>query len=224
MENNKTLIPGAIIVAGLLIAGAVYYNGSGGNLGNGDTHESPDGGIVLSEVTENDHILGNPDADIFIVEYSDIDCPFCQRFHNTMHEVIDNYPDGEVAWVYRHFPLTQLHPQAALKAEATECVAELGGNDAFWNYLDILFERDEDASALRDIAVEVGVDSEAFDECVESGRHQEAVRDNFNDAQRAGGTGTPYSVIVSDGTAIAPINGAQEFANITQVIDTLLSN
>jgi protein-disulfide isomerase len=91
----------------------------------------------LKPVTAADHIRGDINAPVKIVEFSDIDCPFCKRFHSTMQEVMKTYGDsGKVAWVYRHFPLTQLHPDAANKAEASECVAELGGNDKFWAFVD----------------------------------------------------------------------------------------
>lgn len=93
----------------------------------------------ISPVSAADHIRGDINAPVKIIQYSDIDCPFCKRFHGTMQEVMDSYgKDGKVAWVMRHFPLTQLHPDAFNKAEASECVAELGGNDKFWKFVDTL--------------------------------------------------------------------------------------
>jgi protein-disulfide isomerase len=91
----------------------------------------------VNPVTESDHIKGNPTADIVIVEYSDFDCPFCGRFHATLEQIVANNDD--VAWVYRHFPLAQLHPNAAAVAAAAECVAKLNGNDAFWTFADGYF-------------------------------------------------------------------------------------
>lgn len=87
----------------------------------------------------DEHILGNLNAKIIIVEYSDPECPFCKVFHNTMHQVVDN-GSGEIAWVYIHYPIPQLHPKAFHEAEATECAWEQGGNKAFWKYMDKLFE------------------------------------------------------------------------------------
>lgn len=93
----------------------------------------------MSPVTDKDHIKGDINAPVKIVEYSDIDCPFCKRFHTTMQEIMDSYgKDGKVAWVYRHFPLTQLHPDAFNKAEASECITAKGGNDKFWSFVDAL--------------------------------------------------------------------------------------
>ncbi|MCI0542492.1 thioredoxin domain-containing protein [bacterium] len=92
-------------------------------------------------VNPGEHILGNPNAEIFIIEYSDLECPFCKRFHETMKQAMEQYgKDGQVAWVYRHFPLDAIHNKARKEAEATECAGELGGNDMFWKYTNKLME------------------------------------------------------------------------------------
>src|SRR5690606_34807350 len=102
--------------------------GSANNLNEGDASANLEN---IAPVTADDHIRGNPNAPLMIVEYSDFDCPYCKSFHVTMQKIIEEYgPSGKVAWVYRHLPLTSLHPSAAYIAETSECVAELGGNDA----------------------------------------------------------------------------------------------
>ena len=93
---------------------------------------------TLPPITEQDHRQGAIGSPITIIEYSDLQCPFCKRFHDTMNEIKDRY-DDQVTWVYRHLPLLSLHPDAGKLAEATECVAELGGNDAFWKFTDLIF-------------------------------------------------------------------------------------
>jgi len=93
----------------------------------------------MRPVSADDHILGDINSEIIVVEYSDLDCPFCKVFHPTMHQVVEK-SEGKVAWVYRHYPIPQLHPNAPKKAEETECAWELGGNDAFWKYADKVFE------------------------------------------------------------------------------------
>jgi protein-disulfide isomerase len=95
--------------------------------------------IAINPITDEDHIRGNQDAAVKIVEYSDFGCPYCARFHQTMKQVTNNYDASEVAWVYRHFPIPQLHPQAPRLARASECAADLGGQEAFWTFADEVF-------------------------------------------------------------------------------------
>lgn len=90
-------------------------------------------------VTADDHIIGSLDNPIKIVEYSDFDCPFCTRMHETLVEIVAE--NSDVSWVYRHFPLDSLHPNARTIANISECVAQEGGNDAFWTFADGYFTR-----------------------------------------------------------------------------------
>jgi len=92
----------------------------------------------MYRVLNSDHILGEREAQVYLIEYSDFQCPFCQRFHPVTKQVLEEY-DGEVSVVYRHFPLDQIHPLARGAAEASECAAELGGNEAFWGFVDAAF-------------------------------------------------------------------------------------
>ncbi|MEK7208139.1 MAG: thioredoxin domain-containing protein, partial [Patescibacteria group bacterium] len=175
-----------------------------------------------------DHIKGNPNAELVIVEYSDTECPFCKRFHETMQQVIDEYgKSGKVAWVYRHFPLEQLHAKARSEAEATECAAELGGNTGFWKYLDELFRVTPSndglpAAELAGIAGRAGLDRAAFEACRASGRHAKRVQTDYSDAVASGGSGTPWSIILAKDGKKVPINGAQPYETVKQTIDALL--
>jgi protein-disulfide isomerase len=129
--NIKVAVPGALPYASLkaLID----------QLLAGESPESADPNIQITPLDkENDWIRGNADGKVSIIEFSDIDCPYCARHHDTMKQLMTEYGD-QISWVYRHFPLTQLHPDAFHKAEAAECAGELGGNEIFWQYLDILF-------------------------------------------------------------------------------------
>lgn len=226
--NQKVFVPVAIVIAGALIAGALFFAGrsaapdQGGN-GGGQVKDVP-------ALGSNEHILGNPEADILIVEYSDIECPFCKQFHVTMQQIIDEYgPSGEVAWVYRHFPLQQIHPNAPRIAEASECVAELGGNAQFWSFIDEVFavapgnERFP-LNQLTATAQKVGIDGTSFDECLASGRHQKTIETQFNDALASGGNGTPHNVIVIQSTGEnIPLPGAQPYATVKNIIDSILA-
>lgn len=90
--------------------------------------------VVNQVITDKDRSQGNPEtAKATIIEYSDIDCPFCQRLHPTLQSLVD---EGKIVWIYRHSPIAQLHPDAYNKAIIAECAAETGDIDAFWKYLD----------------------------------------------------------------------------------------
>lgn len=203
--ENKFSIPLAIVIAGLLISGSLYITRDGArtgevvaNVGSAVTEEIP-----LTPLSDDDHVLGSPEADVLIFEFSDTECPFCKQFHNTLHRVIDTYGrDGEVAWVYRHFPIDELHSKARKEAEATECAAELGGNTGFWKYIDRLYEITPsndglDSAKLSEIATYAGLDKARFESCLASGRYSEKVEANYQDAVAALGRGTPHSVLVS---------------------------
>jgi protein-disulfide isomerase len=223
-QPNKFLIPLAIVVAGAMIAGAIYVGG--GKQPNPSTSLGTSNQVKIAEVTEKDHIRGNPNAEVVIVEYSDTECPFCKVFHNTMKQVVNDY-QGRVAWVYRHFPIRELHSKAIKESEATECVAELGGNNAFWTYLDKIFETTPsndmlDPAELPRIAAAVGINETAFNECLSSGRYTERVEKSVEEAVKAGARGTPYSLIMVNGENKGIINGAEPLANVKAKIDALL--
>ncbi|OGY48888.1 MAG: hypothetical protein A3D39_01200 [Candidatus Buchananbacteria bacterium RIFCSPHIGHO2_02_FULL_39_17] len=180
---------------------------------------------AMAPITDQDWIRGNRNAKISIVEYSDLECPFCKRHHPTMQKLIAEYGD-QVNWVYRHFPLTSLHPKAPKEAEATECAGEQGSNDAFWKYVDRLFEitpanNGLDPAELPKIAEYIGLNKTKFDECLNSGKYAAKVQAHAQDAVAAGGTGTPYNVIVAGDQKI-PVNGAVPFEQFKAVIDPLL--
>lgn len=216
-QSNFLTIPLAIVVAGIVIAGAIFFGGRGGGTA---VNKQPDAAaqpaavaVALRDVSAGDHIRGNPDATITLVEYSDTECPFCKAFQATMQKLMDEYgKNGSLAWVYRHFPLDQLHPKARKEAENVECAAEIGGNAGFWNYLDRIFEitpsnNGLDAGELPKIATLLKLDEKKFNECVASGKYAEKVQKDYEDGERAGATGTPFNVLVLK-TALTPTQEA----------------
>ncbi len=228
-EESRQLIPAAIIIAGALIAGAIYMGGSKpeNSVGTSNNGTPSTDSLVIEKISSRDHILGNQNAKVVVVEYSDLECPFCKAFHSTMHQIMDTYSDDEVAWVYRHFPIASLHSKAPKEAEATECAAELGGNSAFWAYTDRLIEKTEsnnrlDLAQLPIIAGEIGLDVESFTQCLDSGKYTEAIKEDVVAAAKAGARGTPYSVIITKDGKKVVINGAESFASIKAKIDTLI--
>ncbi len=208
-NSNALTLPVAIVIAGALIGGAVLIANNGGGT---TTEEKPaaqqikpqtTSDVTIAPISGDDWILGSPEAPITIVEYSDTECPFCKNFHTTMQSVIDSYgKNGEVSWVYRHFPLTQLHPRAPKEGEALECAGELGGNKGFWDYTNRLYEitpanNGLDPARLPEIAGDVGLDKDAFATCLSSSKYADTVQSEYDDATRGGGRGTPFSVFVS---------------------------
>lgn len=232
MNENKLFVPISILIAGLIIAGAVFFTKEGSSTPNTNEDGQPLKQVEVKPVNDSDHIRGNKDAEITIVEYSDFECPFCAKFHDTMEQIMADYEStGKVAWVYRHFPLDQIHPDARPAAEASECVAELGGDDAFWNYSKLLFANAPSSLTsdnLKANALSIGIDENAFNSCVSEGRYKAKVEDNYQSglelAKNDRNFGTPYSVVVSkkDGTQVT-IPGAQSYTVIKQLIDTILA-
>jgi protein-disulfide isomerase len=152
-----------------------------------------------------DHIFGDPNAPISLIEYSDYECPFCKRFHETAKEIVKIY-DGKVNWVYRHFPLSFHNPGAQKEAEASECANELGGNDAFWKYTDAIYERTQSngkgfpLTGLVPLAKELGLDEKRFTQCFESGRHEARVKEDVDEGGKIGITGTPANILLHNET------------------------
>lgn len=223
--NKNTLsIPLAIVCAGAMIAVSIYAVGAKNTSNLGANNPTPIKTDV-QPITSEDRLLGNPEAEVIVVEYSDLECPFCKIFHSTMHEVINAY-DGKVAWVYRHFPIVELHPKALKEAEASECAAEQGGNTAFWKYIDQVFATTEannslDPAELPRIASSLGLSVESFNECLSSGRYTEKIKQSVNDAVASGARGTPFSIIIKGKDQVI-INGAESFADVKAKIDSVL--
>ena len=203
-KQKDRLLPASILIAGVLISVSVVYS-TGKKSIEGDTLK---GNLVdaaspekMAEVTSADHIRGSVHAPVLVVEFSDLECPFCKAFHGTMQTIVKEY-EGEVAWVYRHFPIDSRHPKARKEAEATECAAELGGNDGFWKYVDRLFELTPsnnglDPALLPKIAEDVGLDKAKFESCLASVKYAVKIQTHLDDALASGAGGTPYSVVIT---------------------------
>ena len=234
-QTTALTISIAIVIAGALIAGAVYLGTSKGSSTTAGNNQQPQqvaqqtGDLEqMKSISKDDHIRGNPDAPVKIVEYSDTECPFCKRFHGTMQEVMNEYSkDGKVAWVYRHFPLDQLHSKARKEAVALECANEQGGNDKFWSYADRLYEitpanNGLDPAELPKIAQYVGLDVAKFNTCLASTKYDAHIEDDVQNATATGGNGTPWSIVVDKNGKKYPLSGAQPYASVKQLIDLAL--
>lgn len=168
-----------------------------------------------------DHIRGNEDAAVTIVEFSDIECPFCARFHDTMKQIVDAYGD-DVRWVYRHFPLTSIHPNAVTAANASECAAEQG---KFWEFTDLAFANQASGlstTALRGFAQQAGLNLSNYDDCLSERRYQDKVNADARNAQETGGRGTPHSIVIGPNGETQVISGAQPYAVVEQMVQQYL--
>ena len=176
---------------------------------------------VTITLKSDDHIRGDAKAPITLVEYSDLECPFCKRFHPDMQRLMQEYA-GKVAWVYRHFPLS-FHQNAQKEAEATECAGKLGGNDKFWAYTDKIFERTTSngtgfaLTALVPLAQELGLNEAKFKACLESGEFAAHVQTDIQEGTSFGVNGTPTTFVNGQ-----PVTGAVPYEQLKAVVDGLL--
>lgn len=169
------------------------------------------------------HIRGNKDAEVYLIEYSDLQCPYCSVFHETAKQVVEEY-DGRVAWVYKHFPLDSIHPDARPAALGSECVASLGGDEAFWSFVDEVFANQETVmDKLSDVAVGLGIDKGAYETCVSSGSFADAVESDYQAGLDAGVTGTPGNFVVNKNGEVWNVYGAVPYASLKEVIEEALN-
>jgi len=231
-KNSSSIIPIAIIAGFAMVAIAIFFTNQGGAERTAVTQnqqteqdELTDG--VARPVDDTDYILGNPNAPIVMIEYSDYDCPFCKQYQRTMHQIMDEYGvTGRIAWVYRQFPIAEIHPNAPQISEAALCVGDIAGNDAFWTFSDLIFDkRDIDeltnVTKLGEYAQVSGVDLAQYSSCMNDGRMKQAVEDSIRDGYDAGARGTPYTIL-QVGNQQAVINGAQPYDVVKGIIENLI--
>lgn len=211
----------AILVSGLLIAGSILFvNMHPAQPAVADANQLP-ANVNVPAPNANDHIIGSLSAPLVLVEYSDFQCPYCQMVYPTLKQIVDS-SGGQIAWVYREFPLTSIHPQAQPAALAAECISHELGNDAFWKFADTIFTDQSKMSPAyyAQLAAQFGADPATFAKCVSSGQYQSVLDQGTQEAEQNGGTGTPFTVIVGNGVQV-PVVGAQPLANFTSVINAI---
>lgn len=227
---------------GILIVGAILF---------ALPNKSPTGNVIAdngaalpqvkSQVSiDDDAILGDPNAKVTIVEFSDYQCPFCRKFWTeTLPPIRSEYIDtGKVNLVYRDFPLTSIHPAAMVAAQATECVREQGGDEAYYEMHDKIFEESNildggdaltgpvrgtaqfGATELKQWAKELGYD---ISSCLDSGKYANEVQADLADGSSVGIQGTPGFFIGNDKEGYTLVSGAQPYSAFKQVIDAALA-
>lgn len=233
--NVVYLLVGLLVVAsfllGMLFTEVRYLKNGGGNTVLSATDEElaaeDTGPVGPVDVEPGDlPILGNADAKVEIIEFSDFECPFCKAMYDeALVQIKKDYVDtGKVKFSYRHYPLESIHPNAKKAAEASECANEQG---KFWEYHDQLFENQDDwvsltSDALNEKFVEfattIGIDGATLGECVTSGRMAKQVEDDLADGTEAGVDGTPATFING-----MMISGAAPYADFKAEIEKQLA-
>jgi protein-disulfide isomerase len=179
-------------------------------------------GGVVNVSADDDAVLGNPDAPVTIIEFSDFQCPFCRKFYKeTLPQIKKDYIlTGKAKLVYRDFPLVQIHPGATPAAEGAECAKEQG---KFWEMHDVIFDEQEKqgsgtiqftADDVKKWAAKLGLNTSKFNQCLDSEKYKQEVEKDIADGSAAGVTGTP--AIFVNGRLIV---GAQPFAAFKVIID-----
>jgi|GEM_PF-256038 len=182
----------------------------------------------IKPVSAQDHLFGNKDAKITMIVYSDFECPYCKVFDGVAKQIITDY-NGQVNWVYRHYPLSFHDPLATKEAEASECVAELGGNDKFWEFTNAVYEKTQSGGNglseddIYTIAGDIGVNVNGMKSCLSSGKYTEKVKTDIAEGENAGVTGTPGNIFINNQTgAIKALHGARSITAFKTAIDEML--
>ena len=188
--------------------------------------------IPLEISADNDPIIGNPDAPITIIEFSDFQCPFCARFHiQTLPTIMEEYIEkGDVKLVFRDFPLQSIHPNAVPASVAAECANEQG---KFKQMHDILFEKQNEWSNLETVyaidlfnqySEQINLEQEQFSSCLSTAKYVKEIQNDLNDGRTYGVTGTPGFFIGNQEMGFVELKGAQPFESFKKVIDRQLGN
>lgn len=192
---------------------------------NSNTNTATNPAGPIKAVSSADYKQGK--GKLYLVEYSDLECPYCKNFHPTMLQIMKDYA-GQVQWVYRNYPLS-FHANAGKEAEAALCVGNLGGNDKYWSFIDKIYERTTSngtgfaLTALGPLAKEVGVNQQKFQDCLDSGKMAATVAAEQADGSAGGVNGTPTTFLVdSSGKVISSLPGAYDLASVKAQIDAAL--
>lgn len=226
-EKSNFILGLAIGIAAVSLGALVFMSLNKGGQDGGEKQQvaNQDNQPVVPEpvapknikvaISDKDWVRGPKDAKVTIVEFSDMQCPFCSRHHETMLQVMENYPN-DVRWIYKHFPLDSIHPYARPTAEASECAGEQG---KFWEYADQIFKNQSllNADYTSKAAGEIGLDQAKFDQCVKEGKYKSKIENDYQEGLKNGIQGTPGSVVNGQ-----LISGAIPYAQMEAAIQASL--
>lgn len=222
-DSNRFLLPGAILIAAIIISGSVLYANRDKSGANNDSPTPQQQAKRVNISVDKDPILGNPKAKVTIIEFADFRCPFCERFFTqTESQIIKNYVNtGKARFVFKHFAF--LGQQSVWAAEASECAKEQG---KFWEYHNWLYQNQASESDLTYYSKAnlikysgniAGIDTAKFASCLNKGTYTKYVANELAQGQTAGVTGTPTTFV--NGLAIV---GAQPYEVFKSAIDGAL--
>ncbi|KKP81257.1 MAG: Periplasmic thiol:disulfide interchange protein DsbA [Parcubacteria group bacterium GW2011_GWB1_35_5] len=228
IEKKDLLTPGAILIGAILVsisicwsAGTLPFFNNGVNINEGDQPQAENAKEV--KITKRDKAPTLGSGKVELVEFSDFQCPFCQRFYNDAYKKIkETYVDtNKVKFTFRHYPLS-FHQNAQKSAEASECAND---QNKFWQYHDILFENSDadgnglNVTDLKRYAANLGLNTAQFNACLDSGEKADEVKKDFAEGQRLGVNGTPTLYVNGK-----PVIGAQPFSVFQEAIEEALGN
>ena len=176
--------------------------------------------LTLTTISELDHVKGNPNGQVLIIEYSDFECPACKSYEPLLDQIIDTYGD-DVAMVYRHFPLKQIHRNAVAAARASEAAAN---QSMFWEYHDILFDKQSEWSEFAnptpkfmEYAQELNLDMDQFETDYSSSYVKSKVEYMYNDAISRNLRGTP-SIFLNGN----PVVGVSSYDDLARQVERVI--
>lgn len=208
----------------------IYIRNSEDVLGTTENKQATKPQAIFVSI-DDDPMIGNPNAAITMIEFSDFQCPFCKRFHdNTFPLIKTNYIDtGKVNFVYRDFPIQGIHPNALPTALASECADDQG---KFWQYHDKIFQNQEEwksldlnqiVTLLKQYAGELKLNEDEFGACLDSGKYVDEVNNDYQDGQKYGIEGTPGFFIGNDKIGYTKVSGAKPYPSFQSVLDEVLA-
>jgi protein-disulfide isomerase len=234
MENNTTnhsQLPAAIILAGLLVAGAILLKGQTpppseaktAPTANQPAAQAPD--LSTLNFKPETNTIGDKSAKIEVIAFEDFQCPFCGRFFVDAEPIIKNYVTaGKIRFTYKDFAF--LGPESKKAAEAARCAEDQG---KFWEYHDYLFNHQNGENQgnfadpkLKSFAKTLNLDQTAFSKCLDTGKYTQVVADSATEGRDAGVQGTPKAFILKDGKVMDTIDGAESGDTVTQKIEAVL--
>lgn len=222
--KSQLVLPLLIALVGGLVGGYIAKNTDApllaqqpGQVAPSDPSAAPQ--VYADVSTDDDAFIGEEDAPVTVIEFSDYQCPFCKRFRDdTFDQIVSNYVDtGKVKFVYRDFPLSN-HPQAQKAAEATECAREQD-ESKFWEMHDAIFANQGAIAVenLKQYALAMGLNGATFDTCLDSGKYAEETQKDFQDGAAAGISATPSFFVNGE-----LVRGAKPYSAFVEAIDRAL--